>query len=147
MRLLLFSLLFGTLFSMPEAPSPKATLVLNVNNINKSSGRVWVGLYKSEDHFLDREKAILVSAKVTAEGNMKVHVPNLMLGTYAIAVFHDENDNGELDRNLLGIPSEPFSFVRKPKSKWRLPKFDEVALQFQQPNQVIQVSLKKWWKL
>jgi len=27
-------------------------------------------------------------------------------GTYAIACYHDENDNGKLDTNFLGIPKE-----------------------------------------
>lgn len=31
-------------------------------------------------------------------------------GTYAIAVAHDENMNGKLDTNALGIPTEGYGF-------------------------------------
>ena len=35
---------------------------------------------------------------------------NVKPGNYAIAVFHDLNGNGKLDRNLIGLPSEPYGF-------------------------------------
>lgn len=35
---------------------------------------------------------------------------NLKYGKYAVTVFHDENDNGTLDHNLLRMPAEPLGF-------------------------------------
>ncbi|MBI2367370.1 MAG: DUF2141 domain-containing protein [Deltaproteobacteria bacterium] len=31
-------------------------------------------------------------------------------GDYGVAVFHDENSNGKMDKNLLGMPLEPYGF-------------------------------------
>jgi uncharacterized protein (DUF2141 family) len=28
-------------------------------------------------------------------------------GAYSIAVFHDRNGNGKLDRSFIGLPGEP----------------------------------------
>ncbi len=106
---------------------------------------LWIGLYNSEESFLIKEKAILIGENVTQTGKMEIQIPDISHGAYAIAIFHDVNNNGEMDRNFLGIPSEPFSFIRKPKSKWRLPRFEEVVLEIYQPRQVFQVPLKKWW--
>jgi len=32
--------------------------------------------------------------------------PGVAAGTYAVSAFHDENSNGKLDRNFMGIPRE-----------------------------------------
>jgi len=33
-------------------------------------------------------------------------IPRRRVGKYAVSVFHDENSNGKLDTNFLGIPRE-----------------------------------------
>ncbi len=33
-------------------------------------------------------------------------IHDLPYGRYAISTYHDENDNGELDSGLFGIPTE-----------------------------------------
>ena len=34
---------------------------------------------------------------------------NLPAGDYAISTYHDENNNGKLDKNMMGIPSEDYA--------------------------------------
>ena len=47
-------------------------------------------------------------------------------GTYAVAAFHDSNDNGKLD-TMIGIPKEGFAFSRNPKLHTRGPHFIEAS--------------------
>jgi uncharacterized protein (DUF2141 family) len=42
-------------------------------------------------------------------------------------MFHDENDNGKLDTNLIGIPKEGYGFPNNPKITMSLPDFSEVS--------------------
>jgi uncharacterized protein (DUF2141 family) len=46
-------------------------------------------------------------------------------GRYALAVIHDENGNGRLDK-FMGIPREGFGFSRNPRIRMGPPRFDEV---------------------
>jgi uncharacterized protein (DUF2141 family) len=46
-------------------------------------------------------------------------------GTYAIACFHDENHNGRLDRNFLGVPTEGTVVSNHAKGTLGPPKFDD----------------------
>jgi uncharacterized protein (DUF2141 family) len=53
---------------------------------------------------------------------------NLAPGTYAVAVVHDENGNGRLDKNLLGVPSEGYGVSHNrtyalSSSKWEESRF------------------------
>jgi uncharacterized protein (DUF2141 family) len=71
-------------------------------------------------------------------------IPDLPYGAYAFAVFQDENENNALDKNLFGVPVEPYAFSKIPPSKWRLPKFEEVKFSIREPRQSLTVRLEKW---
>ena len=120
-------------------------LIIKINNVSKDKGIIWIGLYDSADTYLIKEKSILKKIDVSKKGYHEMVIDSLPYGIYAMALFHDVNANGEMDRNLLGIPSEPYAFSKKPKSKWRLPKFEEVKFDFSQDVQEIDTKLKKWW--
>ena len=124
---------------------PTSNLIVKVHNIEKKQGIIWVGLYDSEQAFLDKEKATLVEGiDVTQIGHLEFKLKNLAYGTYAMALVHDENKNGTLDRNFIGIPTEPYGFSAKPKSKWRLPRFQEVKFDINAPKQTLNIELEKW---
>lgn len=44
------------------------------------------------------------------DGRASFAFSDLPSGEYAVVVFHDENDNGKIDHNFLGLPSEPLGF-------------------------------------
>ena len=56
--------------------------------------------------------------------------PGLNTGTYAISVFHDENSNGKLDTNFMGIPREGVGASNNAKGHFGPPKFDAAAFQY-----------------
>ncbi len=47
-------------------------------------------------------------------------------GTYALAVIHDENDNGKLD-TFMGMPREGFGFSRNPGIGFGPPRFTSAS--------------------
>ncbi len=125
--------------------APTQTLTLSVDNIRTASGTIWVGVYTSEDDFLDREKARLVAAKVNTAGRVYIEIPDMMIGKeYALGLFHDVNDNGEFDLNWLGLPSEPWAFSGTPKTRLRLPYFNEVSFRVDRMTPEKMVRLRKW---
>jgi uncharacterized protein (DUF2141 family) len=66
---------------------------------------------------------------------------NLVPGTYALALFHDENGNGKLDSNALGLPTEHYGFSRDAQGVMGPPKFADAALQLD-TDTVVKVTLK-----
>lgn len=53
-------------------------------------------------------------------------MPLRMPGRYAVALVHDENGNGQLDK-LLFVPKEGFGFSRNPAIRFGPPGFDEAS--------------------
>ena len=43
---------------------------------------------------------------------------------------HDEDDDGALDTNLFGVPSEPFDFSNDARARFGRPDFAEAAFRF-----------------
>ena len=122
-------------------------LVVNIGNIKKEKGIIWVGLYDKKENLFVKEKSILRSIKVDQLGQAQITIGNVAFGTYAMAIFHDENNNGELDKNMFGIPKEPYAFANWPKSKWRAPFYEELSFDFLETNQVVNTDLTTWWDM
>ena len=132
------------LFSGYSWPEENGDLVIEIENVTVPEGIIWVGVYDSEEHYMVKEKAIVEGYDVNDTGRKVVRINRLEYGNYAIALFHDINGNGELDRNWIGIPIEPYAFSRRPKSKWRLPRFREIAFVFERNHQQLSTQLRKW---
>ncbi len=52
-------------------------------------------------------------------------------GTYAISAFHDENKNGKLDTNLVGMPTEDYGASRDARQPFSAPRFDDAKFAYQ----------------
>lgn len=129
-----------------EASLQPRSLFFTLDNVRKPFGTIWVGVYQSEDDFLDREKARLIAVKVDMAGRATIEIPELLPGEdYALGVFHDVNDNGEFDTNFLGLPAEPWAFSGKLKSKLRLPRFNEVSFVFDTQAPMQMLRLRTWF--
>jgi uncharacterized protein (DUF2141 family) len=66
-------------------------------------------------------KAASVPAR---KGAVRYEFGDVPDGVYAVAVFHDANGNGKLDK-ALGIPKEGFAFSQNPPLRPRAPTFKE----------------------
>lgn len=125
-------------------PKDVGDLELRFENLEKTGGTIRLALYNSESHFMVEKKAVLYNFKTATGGTLKAELPGLTYGTYAFAVFQDENENNILDKNLFGVPTEPYAFSKTPPTKWRLPKFNEVKFDIMQPSHSLTVRLEKW---
>jgi uncharacterized protein (DUF2141 family) len=62
-------------------------------------------------------------------------------GTYALAVIHDENMNGKLDTNLLGVPKEGYGFSNDVKAVRGAPTFSDASFRYDGQNLNFTLSL------
>ena len=127
---LIKSLIFiGLILTLPGAGGQETgTLKLTVTNIRHAEGSIRIALYNSEDKFLE-EECLDKSSKVTHTGDIEIEIPGLAPGKYGISIFHDVNDNGELDKNFVGIPKEPFGFGNNSMGAFGPPGFDKASVE------------------
>ena len=63
-------------------------------------------------------------------------------GTWAVLSFQDENDNGKLDRNVLGIPKERYAFSRDARGRFGPPSFEDAAFVLRDEKAVSHIKLR-----
>jgi len=71
----------------------------------------------------------LTGQVIEASGDTVVAMfQGLGAGRYAVAVYQDENRNGKLDKNFLGMPTEPYGFSNDARGSMGPPSFDAAAV-------------------
>jgi uncharacterized protein (DUF2141 family) len=78
---------------------------------------------------------------VTTKSNEVTIEFEVPYGDYAVAVSHDLNGNGKLDKNLFGYPKEPFGFSNNYKPKLSSPDFSDCKFSYTQQSNSIMIKL------
>ncbi|NME69761.1 DUF2141 domain-containing protein [Flammeovirga aprica] len=140
MKTLLFLSTFFISFYL-NVTEDKNTVEVTISDIASSEGNIVIGIYNKENTF-PKYKEIYQGKVIPAQkGKVQCAITNLPKGEYAIAVWHDENNNNELDKNWVGIPKEKYGFSNNPDSKFGPPDFKEAAFNFNQ-NKTISLTIK-----
>ncbi len=95
--------------ALAVAPASAATLVVRVENVGSPEGELLVAVCERS---FDEAGCPRGARRPAAEGGgtAQFRFDDLAPGRYAVAVFHDVNGNGELDRIPPGVPTEPYGF-------------------------------------
>ena len=120
----------AALAAMVAIPVLAADLSIEVRGVRSADGRVYVAVHgpESKDTFPSGDDTVSGLREPARIGTLRFVVSDLPAGRYAVNAFHDENDNGELDTNLVGIPSEGYGFANDPSTTFGPPDFGEAAV-------------------
>lgn len=124
-KILLVILINSSLSFAQDNSNPD--VIVNISNLNSNKGKVYVAIYNTEESFLYKGFQYL-SAKIGAN-TCSVIFKNIPEGTYAVSMFHDENDNNKMDTNFLGIPKEDYGCSNNAKGFMGPPKWEDAKFQ------------------
>jgi uncharacterized protein (DUF2141 family) len=112
--------------------SEGGTLSITVSGARNATGKIAIALFQHAGGFPEDASTAIRQQEVAIEaGTMSARIvfSDLLPGIYAVAVRHDENMNGSLDKNFLGIPKEGYGASNNPKARLRAPTFDEAKFE------------------
>lgn len=140
-----------TVRGIPIIDSPQSCgngqleIKLSINDITKQKGVIVADLHNDvKEDFLDSSKVVLrIIQPVTQGSSTQTCIPIPKPGQYAVAIYHDRNKNQKFDKNLLGIPSEPFGMSNNPRFGMKAPEFEEAVFDVPETGTAISISLKK----
>src|SRR5581483_10080148 len=139
---LVFANLLPVAFAQSSSPCPG--IHVKILNIRNSDGTVACALFDSPAgfpvEFLHAATNVMV-IKIR-KTQARCDFEDIPPGTYAMAVIHDENMNGKLDTNVLGIPTEGYGFSNDAKGTVGAPAFSAASFPYDGQNVELTMSLQ-----
>jgi outer membrane protein len=81
-----------------------------------ATGTVAIALFDSPNTFGDLRDPVLV-AEFPLDGRDIYRIEDVPPGDYALLAYYDENRNGRIDKNFIGIPNEALAFSNNYRPK------------------------------
>lgn len=139
------TILIATAFALANtafvSQASAATLTVKITDISKAVGKMAVKLVASKEAYDGTAKASAAQMLAVASTEpMTLTFADLAPGTYAVMVMQDENGNGKLDSNIIGIPKEGYGFSNNP-NVMRKPNFDEAKFDLTDADKTIEIKI------
>ena len=132
-------------FSLGARPTPPPaktteTVTVVVSALASTQSVVKLNFYNAADKFLQKDQQAL-RVVVRPEGKAEISVPvELAPGEWAVALTQDTNNNDKLDKNFLGIPTEPYAFSNNVRPRLAAPKFEECKFMVVGPGKIVTIT-------
>ena len=117
------ALFLGLVLLLPASLAQAGDLVVEVSGLRNTQGSLALCVTTDPAGFPGCNKASTQRVIPATQARKPITFTNLPAGTYAVAVIHDENNNGKLDTNFVGIPKEGIAVSNNAVPKFSAPKF------------------------
>jgi uncharacterized protein (DUF2141 family) len=122
--------------------TPSYQLTVTITSLHSNDGAVYVSLYNSEAGYpKDPNKALRKALVKISNRTAVVTFDSLPPGVYAVACYHDEDGNGKLNTNFLGIPTEGVGASNDAKGFMGPPSFKDASFSLR-ANAAIVIHMK-----
>ena len=123
--------------------SQNSEIVINISGLRSDKGRCLVYLYSGKAGFpTNPAKAVKSSAGIILNGKSSVVMPDVADGEYALVVVHDENSNGVLDKNFIGMPKEGVGVSNNAKGFMGPPSYADSKFQLKNGSFTAKITIK-----
>jgi uncharacterized protein (DUF2141 family) len=114
-----------------------------VVGLHSNDGEVDCALFGGADGFPgDSSKAGKTAKSKIEKGEAVCMFADVAPGDYAVSVFHDENSNGKLDRNFVGMPKEGVGASNDAAGHFGPPKYDDARFSYKGGRSVLAIHVK-----
>ena len=143
---MLYLLQLFLLAQFSSSPDSKADarpgLTISISGLKDTQHDLYIAVSRESEGFPDNPdmvKNFIISP--AGQSRIGQTVSDLPYGRYAIMVYQDLNGNHKLDKNLLGIPSEPFAFSNNYRPKFRAPHWSECAFDYSPTSTTVTITI------
>jgi len=120
------------------------SMQITVVGVREARGTITVDVHDDDPAKFLKSGGKLARIRVPAqqgETSFCVTVPKS--GVYALALYHDRNANTKLDKNFIGLPSEPFGLSNNPPRRLAMPRHRDSAFEVNGPRTPVLIDLGK----
>ena len=128
-------------FSQKKTGKTRVSLKLVIKNIVANAGPVIVGVYGTDNKFPNPDDQLKVYKFKVKRSELVATIRNLKFGIYAIAIYQDVNRNGKIDKDFIGIPTEPYAFSNNYHPTIKAPDFNDCKFEYNASNNTITIAM------
>ena len=99
-----------------------SVLTVTVEGISKAQGSIMLGLFDEATY--NGDGAVNGANLKVESDSVSVTFEGLAPGEYAVRLYHDLNDDGEMHTNPFGMPTEPYAFSNDAQGRFGPAKWD-----------------------
>jgi uncharacterized protein (DUF2141 family) len=123
----------------PRAGGPSTNVLEFVTHVRNARGVVRCGLFERKGWLTVPVRQAL--AKPSGSSALCVF-PGIAEGVDGLSAFHDENENGKLDTNFLGMPVEDYCASRNARGTFGPPSFDDARFTYKGGTKRLEARMK-----
>ncbi|MGK2941004.1 MAG: DUF2141 domain-containing protein [Immundisolibacter sp.] len=129
-------LVFTNLPAIVLAQSSCSGIQVKIPNIKNSTGVIACALFESSAGFPTEflHSATNITMIKIRDTQARCNFLDISPGTYALAVIHDENMDGKLGDNWLGVPTEGYGFSNGAEASMSAPSFEDASFSYDGGN-------------
>ena len=129
----ILSLILTTIIA---STAQSAEININLTDLRSDEGVIRIGLFTSIEAYEDENpiKAMIIT---TEEANDTISFKQVPEGEYLIALYHDENNNAEMDSVFFGlIPDEGYGFSNNPGVRFGPPDINKALINMKKDSEL-----------
>lgn len=120
-------------------------LIVEVSGLKDATGNVYIAVYNSDSTWLTdatvQTKKVAISDAL--DGEFVRTELQLPLGEYALSIFYDKDNDGEMDTNFIGMPKEPIALSNNAVAKFGPPKYADAVFTLGAEPIIQRISMKE----
>jgi len=118
-----------------------ADLTVTIAGVRNSNGSVAAAVFNNETNFPKAPPFAAFRIKASS-GPISFTAHNLPPGKYAMTSYHDENDNGKLDADPIGLPTEGYGVSNDAREPLGPPQFSKASFDIGDQGKTITINIK-----
>jgi len=118
-------LLSGLILSLATGQALAAPVLIQVQNVKTNTNPIRISLFANAQDWQNERttQALRIDPAVLGTSSVLLDLPP---GEYAFFLFHDLNNNRELERTWVGYPNEPYAFSNNFQLHMSRPTFNQL---------------------
>lgn len=132
---------FALIAALSSAGVFAGDLTVKLHGIRAQTGLIKVAVVDSQQAWDGKAAPVQADGAPARAEEASFTFKDLKPGSYAVMITHDENGNGKLDTNIMGIPLEGYGFSNNPQVM-RKPTWDEARFTVADSDVVIDIDLR-----
>ncbi|TDI68469.1 MAG: DUF2141 domain-containing protein [Bacteroidetes bacterium] len=138
---ILLLVFFGVSISTVHA-TETGSITVDINGFKNEDGTVRVAMANSRETHPENAKAFREAESMIEGGKVEVVFTDIPYGEYSIRLYHDKNGNKELDKNVFGVPKEPYGYSNNARAKLSAPSWKKAMFKLDSENVTQKIDVK-----